>query len=98
MRSRKRELLLELESGYRSLKAGWGGFAGYDPWFARGPNNAQLASVAVYSQLVPAFEALLVREGGDLAGFYAAVRELAALPKAERDSKLRGLGPRSAGI
>jgi predicted aminopeptidase len=98
MRSRKRGILSELESEYRSLKAGWGGFGGYDPWFARGPNNAQLASVAVYSQLVPAFEALLAREGGSLPGFYAAARELAALPKAERNSRLRGLMARSAGL
>jgi predicted aminopeptidase len=98
MRGRKREILSELESEYRSLRQAWGGFAGYDPWFARGPNNAQLASVAVYSQLVPAFAALLAREGGNLANFYVAVRELAALPKVERDSKLRGLMPRSAGL
>lgn len=95
MRSRKREILLELESEYGSLKAGWGGFAGYDPWFARTPNNAQLASVVAYSQLVTAFESLLAREGGSLPGFYAAVRELAALPEAERNSRLRGLASRS---
>ena len=98
MRSRKHELLSELESEYRSLQTAWGGFTGYDPWFARRPNNAQLASVAVYSQLVPAFEALLVREGGDLARFYAAVRGLAALPRAERDVKMHDLVRHSAGI
>ena len=98
MRKRKREMLSELEAEYESLKAGWGGFTGYDPWFARTSNNAQLASVAAYSQLVTAFESLLAREGGSLPAFYAAVRELAALPKAERESRLRGLAPRSAGI
>jgi predicted aminopeptidase len=93
MRSRKRVLLGELEADYRALKAGWGGFGGYDGWFARPPNNALLASIAIYAQRVPAFEALLSREGGDLARFYAAVRQLAARPREERDRELAALSP-----
>jgi predicted aminopeptidase len=91
MRDRKRAILAELASEYRSLTAGWGGHRGYESWFAGTPNNAQLASVAVYSQQVPAFEALLAREGGSLARFYAVVKELAELPKAERDLRIRTL-------
>jgi len=98
MRDRKRAILAELASEYRSLKAGWGEFTGYDSWFAGTPNNAQLASVAVYSQQVPAFEVLLAREGGSLARFYAVVQELAALPKVERDSRLNALVHPAAGI
>ena len=93
MRDRKRVILGELEAEYRALKAGWGGFAGYDRWFEQKPNNAQVASVAIYTQLVPAFEALLAREGGDLPRFYAAVRELAALPTERREASLRALSP-----
>jgi predicted aminopeptidase len=93
MRSRKRAVLGELAGEYRKLKAGWGGFAGYDPWFAREPNNAQLASVAIYAQRVPAFEALLRREAGDLARFYGEVRKLADLPKERRDAQLALLLP-----
>ena len=37
---------------------------------------------------MPAFRALLAEEGGDLARFYARVRVVAALPKAERDALL----------
>ncbi|HET9403791.1 MAG TPA: aminopeptidase, partial [Burkholderiales bacterium] len=70
-----------------------GGFAGYDRWFAQKPNNALLASVGIYSRLVPAFEALLEREGRDLPRFYAAVRELAILPKEEREARMRALTP-----
>jgi predicted aminopeptidase len=93
MRERKRALFGELEADYRALKAGWGGYAGYDAWFARPPNNAVLASIAIYAQRVPAFEALLQREGGDLARFYGAVRELAAMPKENRDRQLAALSP-----
>jgi predicted aminopeptidase len=93
MRARKREILEELNLEYWSAKAGWGGYAGYDAWFARGPNNAQLASVALYVQRVPSFEALFRREGGDWGRFYSAAKELAALPKEQRDARLAALSP-----
>ena len=48
------------------------------------PNNAFLASIALYSELVPAFERLLAEQGGDLGRFYEKARALAALDKAER--------------
>jgi predicted aminopeptidase len=91
MRASKRELLAELEAEYRVMKSGWGGYAGYDGWFARPPNNALLASISLYAQRVPAFDALLRREDGDLMRFYGAVRELAALPKEKRDRELAEL-------
>jgi len=81
-----------LRADYRVLKEGWGGFAGYDRFFEAGLTNAQLAAVGAYNDLLPAFRALLAREGGDLPRFYAAVRELAALPKAERADRLQLLG------
>jgi predicted aminopeptidase len=87
-RAGKRRLFSAMQDEYRALKVSWGAFAGYDRLFARGPNNALLASVASYSELVPAFRALLAREHGDLSAFYAAVRELAKLDKPERDERL----------
>ncbi|MBA4142460.1 MAG: aminopeptidase [Nitrosospira sp.] len=54
-------------------------------------NNAHLASVSTYTQLVPAFHALLARQKGNMDQFYAAVRELSRLPQAERVSLLRGM-------
>jgi len=84
----KAQRFAEMSEEYRQLKESWGGFAGYDRWFAGKPNNATLASVALYTELVPAFRALLAREGGDLPRFYAAVKQLARLPKDERDARL----------
>jgi len=80
-----------MEEEYRQLKVSWGGFAGYDRWFAGKPNNATLASVALYTELAPAFSALLLGVDGDLSRFYAAVKELAKLPKDERDARLRSV-------
>jgi len=87
----KAQRLAEMDEEYRRLKVSWGGYAGFDRWFAGKPNNATLASVALYTELVPAFTALLEREGGDLPRFYAAVKKLAKLPKEERDARLRTL-------
>jgi len=87
----KARLLAGLLDDYRKLKAGWGGFAGFDRVLAGGPNNALLASVATYSELVPAFRALLARKGGNLAAFYDEVKELARGDKAARDAALSGV-------
>ena len=96
-RTGKAERFAEMEADYRALKArGWGGFAGYDRWFDGGVNNAKLASVATYEELVPAFRALLAQEQGDLPRFYAAVKELGKLDKPERDAALERLNARKA--
>ena len=88
MRKRKAQTLAEMLQDYEKLKAAWDGYTGYDAWFARRPNNAQIASIAIYTRLVPAFQALLRQHGGDLPRFYAAVKALAALPKDERTGQL----------
>ncbi len=96
MRSRKAELFAQMAGDYRSLRESWGGFAGYDRWFEQAPNNALVVSVGIYNQRVPAFQALLAREGGDLPRFYEAVRKLARMSKPERTAALDGLMPRTA--
>ena len=96
MRARKAEAFEDMKADYAKLRESWGGFAGYDPWFARPPSNALLASVGIYTRRVPAFQALLAREGGDLERFYAAVKALARLEKPERTAALEALMPRVA--
>ena len=92
-RQRKAALLESMRAEHQRLKAErWDGFAGYDAWFERA-NNAALAVQAAYSDLVPQFERLHQRSGGDFRRFYDEVRALAALPKAERRAKLAALAP-----
>jgi predicted aminopeptidase len=93
MRERKAALFAELQAEYGQLKASWGGFAGFDRWFSEKPNNALLASVSIYTRKVPAFQALLAREDGDLPRFYGAVKGLAKLGKKERAAALERLMP-----
>jgi predicted aminopeptidase len=51
------------------------------------PNNAFLVSIALYNELVPAFERVLA-ESGNLDAFYDRARRLAASGRAERDAVL----------
>ena len=83
MRVAKQRLFGQLKFEYSQLRASWGGFAGYDAWFARTLNNAHLAAVATYDDCVPG----LVRElaaAGSLAAFERRARELSRLPLDER--------------
>lgn len=73
---------------YAELKAGWGGYAGYDRW-ADNVNNATLGTLSAYDALVPGFEALFEKSDRDWPRFYAAVQQLAQLPKAARHEALR---------
>lgn len=83
-RRAKTAALADLRRDYEKLKQNWGGYAGYDAWFAEDLNNAKLASLAIYTQMIPDFEALLEEEGRDLPKFYRRVAIIARLPKNER--------------
>ncbi|MGH6610152.1 MAG: aminopeptidase [Burkholderiaceae bacterium] len=89
-RERKQQLFAMLQDDYAKLRASWGGFAGYDRFFAQPLTNAHLASIGAYNDLVPAFNALLEQSGGDFERFYEEVKRLAALPKERRNDSLRG--------
>lgn len=84
MRSAKAQTFEQMREDYRALREQWGGFAGYDWWFEQPLNNAQIASVAMYTQLVPGFQKLLAESGGDLPRFYQSVEALAKKPEKER--------------
>jgi predicted aminopeptidase len=87
VQARKAAVLQTLKERYAALKAGWGGYAGYDSWFARGANNASLGAVAAYATLVPDFLALLKRGGGDIPTLISAAAECARRPDAERQRR-----------
>ncbi len=85
---RKRAVFGQLQADYRQMRdARWGGYRGYDRYFDQKLNNAHLAAVGAYYDLVPAFEAMLARDGS-FPAFYAEVRRLAKLDKPQRDEAL----------
>jgi len=79
----------KLTQEYRLLKQQWGGYSGYDAWFEHQLNNAQLITVSIYYDLVPAFLNLLRTGGNDLPAFYSKIRELARKSKTERRDHLQ---------
>ena len=86
-RLRKAEIFASLKEEYQVLKTRWGGYAGYDRWFAEPLSNAHLASVATYHDFVPAFRVLFQRQQG-FPRFYAATRGLAELDMEARHAAL----------
>ncbi len=104
--AQRQQILAQLPLRYQRIRdQRWGGFGGYDAFFEAPWNNARIAAMAAYNDDVPAFEALLARQGGDLPRFFAEVRKLAALDPSARETALRALsgaslaqyGPPSAG-
>ena len=88
MRAAKTQVFNELKQEYQTLKQSWGGYDGYDHWFAEDLNNAQIASVVTYAERVPEFQALLKSVDQDLDRFYQAVKKLAAMEKDQRAAEL----------
>jgi predicted aminopeptidase len=87
-RAGKAAAFAAMRADYEVQKHVGGGQSGYDAWFAHGANNASIVAVGLYSEKVPQFKALLDAEGGDLPRFYARVKELAAMPKPDRERAL----------
>ncbi len=88
MRAEKEAVQSAMREEYAQFRQEWD-YTGYDRWFEGPLNNAQLATVASYNELVPAFVQLLAQAQGDLPRFYKAVQEIAALPYEARDALLR---------
>jgi predicted aminopeptidase len=88
MRERKAQVFARLRTDVEALDAKNGVRSRLAAELAKGPNNARLASLATYHDCVAGFEALLAGEQHDLPRFYAAVRELAELPREARRERL----------
>ena len=88
LRIEKQREFGQLKFRYSLLRAQWGGYAGYDAWFARTLNNANLASVATYHDCVPGL-ARELEAAGSLPAFYARAAALAAEPPSVRRALCR---------
>jgi predicted aminopeptidase len=66
-------------------------YSGYDGYFAQPLNNANLAAIATYTRLVPAFVKLLALDHGDLPQFYKDVEALAKSDPDKREARLKQL-------
>jgi len=91
-RAVKARLFQELKDEYQVLKGSWGGYAGYDRFFEQPLSNAHLASIATYEDFVPAFRAMLKRDGS-FPRFYRSVKRLAELDRSDRHRILKLMVP-----
>lgn len=80
-----------MQGHYQKLKKKWQGYNGYDQWMKKEFNNAHLALVATYHELVPAFEAVLKSVNYDIYRFYTEVERIGGFVKKERDDYLKSL-------
>jgi predicted aminopeptidase len=88
-RRRKAAVFQRMRTDYAIIRKRWRGDSRYDRAFAKPWNNARLNTVATYYDLVPGFQRLLRREGGDLEKFFAAVARMRAMTKEDRRELLR---------
>lgn len=82
--------LEQLQRDYTALKTDWEGYTGYDSWFGKPVNNARLALVSVYRDLIPEFNRWLQACDNNLQQFYSSILPFAELDKKERLNKLKG--------
>jgi predicted aminopeptidase len=90
MRSRKASVFARLVAELETIDRRYSVKSGIVEDLQGQPNNARLASLATYYDCVPGFEKMLAENDHDLPRFYAAVRELAKLTRAERRRRVCG--------
>jgi predicted aminopeptidase len=85
----KQDAFDQLQHEYARLKQQhWNNDNRYDKWMAQPLNNAHLALVATYHELVPAFQNHLASVQNDLPVFYQQMEQLSKLQKVERYNRL----------
>ncbi len=111
-RASKREMMDRFRANYQNLRRTWlesaaqqasdhaaalaSSLAGYDRRIPE-TNNATLAAMASYEELVPAFERLFERENGHWPRFFDAARILSSLPKQQRREALESIRKEAKG-
>lgn len=92
MREGKRAEIERLRAGHEVLKRdSWGGYAGYDGFFAQPINNARLLPFGLYDEWTASFAALFERSGREWGAFYEAAARLGEEPPERRVEQLREL-------
>lgn len=84
----KKEAFARLRTRYRNWQQK-SNYHGFDNWMNRDLNNAHLALIATYQDMVPAFLALLEAVDGRLDIFYEEVTKTGQLDKELREEKLQ---------
>ena len=84
LRRQKQKVFANMQADYEKIRSSWNGSRDYQEWFDSGLNNAKLALVLTYQDLVPGFFRVLARDDYDLPRFYQAITRLKHCNKAAR--------------
>jgi predicted aminopeptidase len=87
-RARKQALLAALRTEYELQKRRMSDPGNYDDWFAANLNNARLAALSTYRDLVPLFMNVYRSTDSDLELFYA---HIGSLKSCDRNARIRWL-------
>lgn len=85
----KQQIIEALRVEFADLKTVYKEFESYDRWFAQPLNNALLATVSIYTQLVPAFQSILKQNDYDMESFFNVVKKMGKLSREERNHALQ---------
>lgn len=83
----KQQIFSELKTWYQHWRKDHS-YDGFDGWMQKDLNNAYLALVATYQDMVPDFEAVLASVKGDMQSFFDIVQRMAELDNDGRRAKL----------
>jgi predicted aminopeptidase len=83
----KQQAFAELKSWYRDWRKTHS-YGGFDDWMDKDLNNAHLALIATYQEMVPEFLSALQSVDGNMNEFYELVKAMAPLDKNERRKQL----------
>ena len=84
LRRQKQKVFTNMQADYEKMRRSWNGSNDYQEWFNSGLNNAKLALVLTYQDLVPGFFRVLARDNYDLPRFYRSIARLKPCDKAAR--------------
>jgi predicted aminopeptidase len=92
-RALKSDIFRELQVSYQVRRAGWGGYDAYDNWFKDNLNNAKVAAVSTYRNLVPLFLLAYKSSEEDIEKFFNRARDIGLCDKDRRLALLRSKQP-----
>lgn len=88
-RQQKSFIYKELKLAYVQLRSNWGEYSEYDAWFAQGLNNAKLAAISTYRNLVPYFLETYRVTGQNMEAFYARINAIGRCKARQRRELLQ---------
>lgn len=94
-RLQKQRVLGALKDKAMALDRSHGGSLSIERWFKKPVNNARLANISSYYEMLPGFEVILKKCGGDIDDFFSEIEAMKSLGHDERRRRImQAVSPR----